>query len=108
SEYVIDRRANSLWFWREAVAGDAKRRWLGALLFVAGGMASALVLQAILIRGLARAEEGNVGIMNHVMRGDIDAEVVISGSSRAMYHYDPEVIESVTGLRSFNIGRNGT
>ena len=42
------------------------------------------------------------------MKGGIDADILVSGSSRAVYHYDPRVIESYTGKKSFNIGRDGS
>ena len=42
------------------------------------------------------------------MQGRVNADVIISGSSRATYHYDPRVIESATGRTAFNIGRVGS
>jgi len=47
-------------------------------------------------------------MMNRVMRGEVQADVIISGSSRAMYHYDPRIIEAATHMKVYNIGRNGT
>jgi hypothetical protein len=82
--------------------------WCGALLFVLIGLMLALALQSALLLGLKHYGEGNLGIMNRVMRGHIDADILISGSSRAMFHYDPRIIEAETNLKSFNIGRNGT
>src|SRR4051812_43173152 len=77
-------------------------------LFLGFGLALALGLQAILLRGLGRYSEGNVGVLNKVMRGEVHASLVISGSSRAAYHYDPRIIGGETGLSSFNLGRDGT
>ena len=76
--------------------------------FLGLGLALALGLQAILLRGLGRYSGGNVGILNKVMRGEVHASLVISGSSRAAYHYDPRIIGGETGLSSFNLGRDGT
>ncbi len=84
------------------------RTWFGAVLFLVLGAVLALVLQQVLLQGLKHYGEGNIGIMNRVMRGHIDADILISGSSRAMFHYDPRIIEVETKLKSFNIGRNGT
>lgn len=58
--------------------------------------------------GLRKISTGTFGSMNAIYSGRVNAEVVISGSSRAMAHYDSRVIESVTGLKTFNIGRNGS
>jgi hypothetical protein len=76
--------------------------------FLAVGLLFGMVLQSALLHGLKTFGRGNVGVMNKVMRGEIDADLLISGSSRAMYHYDPRIVESRTGLKSFNIGRDGT
>ena len=42
------------------------------------------------------------------MRGQINAQIVINGSSRALSGFDPRVIEATTGLSAYNIGRNGS
>jgi hypothetical protein len=42
------------------------------------------------------------------MQGRINAEILISGSSRALSHYDSRIIERATGLKTFNIGRNAS
>jgi hypothetical protein len=77
-------------------------------LFTVVGALCFLLTQALLVHGLQRFDAANVGIMNRVMQGGIDARVLISGSSRAMFHYDPRIIEAATGRTAFNIGRNGT
>ena len=65
-------------------------------------------VQNILIMGLKRSGNGNIGTLNKVIPGGINAKVVISGSSRAVYHYDPHIIESYTNKKTYNIGRDGT
>ena len=83
-------------------------RFREGCLFVSIGVLVAFGLQESLLFGLSRYDAGNVGVMNAIMRHTIDADLVISGSSRAMYHYDPQIIQSRTGLKTINIGRNGT
>jgi hypothetical protein len=58
--------------------------------------------------GLRRIKTSDFGISNQLVAGQINGEILISGSSRAVCHYDPELIQDVTGLRTFNIGRNGS
>jgi hypothetical protein len=102
------------WLWQSKVRAEQlwvryrAETWPGAVLFVVLGLVFALVLQQVLLQGLRRYGEGNVGIMNRVMQGQVDADILISGSSRAMFQYDPRIIEVETKLKSFNIGRNGT
>jgi hypothetical protein len=38
----------------------------------------------------------------------INADIVVSGSSRAWVHYNPQAIAATTGLTAFNLGRNGS
>lgn len=58
--------------------------------------------------GMRRIETGEFGVTNRIVSGKVNAEIVISGSSRALTHYDPRVIQEITGRSTFNIGRNGS
>ena len=70
--------------------------------------AVALGLNALITVGLRRVKTGQYGVSNRIMRGQINAQIVISGSSRALSGFDPRVIEATTGLSAYNIGRNGS
>ena len=65
-------------------------------------------LDSTITAGLRRMTTSIYGVNNRIMRGEINADIVITGSSRAASHYDPRVIERVTGRRTFNLGRNGS
>ncbi len=56
--------------------------------------------------GLRHIKTSEFGASNAIMSGQVNAQVVISGSSRALVHYDPRIIQSITGLSAFNLGRN--
>lgn len=58
--------------------------------------------------GLRKVETSGFGVAIRIVNGEINAEIVISGSSRAQTHYHPRIIEQATGLSTFNIGRNGS
>jgi len=68
----------------------------------------AFAANAMINFGLRRIRTSDFGVSNRVMTGKINAEVVITGSSRALTHYDCRVIQKITGHTSFNIGRNGS
>jgi hypothetical protein len=68
----------------------------------------AILLNALIDSGLRRISTSSFGVSNRIVDGKINADVVISGSSRALTHYDPRVIEERTGLTAFNIGLNGS
>jgi hypothetical protein len=90
---------------KRTVLGTESRR-LFACLFVL--IMLAWGVQSVLVAGLRRSTSGSLGTVNQVVHGHIDAEILISGSSRAVYHYDPKIIEAYTGRSTFNIGRDGT
>ena len=58
--------------------------------------------------GLRRVETGVFGAANRLVQGRVPADLVITGSSRALVHYDPRVLSAATGLSAFNLGRNGS
>jgi hypothetical protein len=65
-------------------------------------------LDSLIDNGFRRIETSGFGTTNNILSGSVNADVVISGSSRAMVHYDPRILQSVTGLSAYNIGRNGS
>ena len=59
-------------------------------------------------KGLRSMHTSLYGVTNYLVEGKINAQVVITGSSRAASHYDPCIISAQTGLSAFNLGRNGS
>jgi len=51
--------------------------------------------------------EGEYEVWNDIYSGNINAECLIYGSSRAYEHMDPLIIERKTGLSSYNLGLDG-
>jgi len=68
----------------------------------------AIGLNGLITLGLRHLKTGQYGVTNRIMRGEINAEIVISGSSRALSGFDPRIIQAATGLSAYNIGRNGS
>lgn len=73
--------------------------------FIAVG---AVLLHILITSGLRSIDTSRFGVSNAIVHGAINADILILGSSRALAHYDPRIIERKTGLRSFNIGLNGS
>jgi hypothetical protein len=63
---------------------------------------------ALVTRGLRQLRGGTFGVWNRIVTGAIGTDIVVSGSSRALNHYDPRVLARATGLTAFNIGLNGS
>lgn len=68
----------------------------------------AFALNAMITSGLRNIKTAKYGVSNRIMQGSINAQVVITGSSRAASHYDPRIIQTSTGRSAFNLGRNGS
>tara|TARA_R110002012_G_scaffold283304_2_gene473596 strand:+ start:45543 stop:46484 length:942 start_codon:yes stop_codon:yes gene_type:complete len=49
---------------------------------------------------------GQYARINHIAQ-DTSAKVIITGSSHAIKHYVPEVLDSVLGIETYNAGANG-
>jgi hypothetical protein len=67
-----------------------------------------VALNVMITAGLRRVKTSTFGALNQVMEGKVNAQIVITGSSRALAHYDPRTIMAVTGKSAFNLGRNGS
>ena len=47
-------------------------------------------------------------VWNDIYNGKINANIAIYGSSRAWVHYDPQIIEEITGRSAYNFGEDGS
>lgn len=80
-------------------------RWALFFALLAGiafGLHSAITI------GLQMIHNSAFGATNRLVNGEINAQIVITGSSRALVHYDPKIIGHATGLTAYNLGRNGS
>jgi hypothetical protein len=68
----------------------------------------ALGLHISISWSLKRVSVGDYGAFNRAMQGRVNAEVLVTGSSRAFRHYDPRILSGRTGLSCFNLGLNGS
>src|SRR6478735_6774637 len=84
--------------------GGVDQRWrpdrgaLKLLVFFALLGAAMLVADSAINFGMRHIKTSSFGVSNRIMAGRVGADIVISGSSRALTHYDPRIIEAVTGL----------
>lgn len=95
-------------FSRPAACAFARYGLLRILLFFGLFIGLLYATHFAISAGLRQVETSTFGVTNRIVTGRINADIVISGSSRAVTHYDPRIIERVTGLSAFNIGRNGS
>ena len=68
----------------------------------------AVALDAGIDTGLRRIKTSEFGIWNSIVGGTINAEILITGSSRALTHYDARILQERLGRSAYNIGLNGS
>lgn len=83
---------------------DSVRRIFTAL---AAGILLLAVLHIAATAAFRNMRKGAFGEFNRVARGEVNADLVVSGSSRAALHYDTKQLTAATGLHTFNLGRIG-
>jgi len=57
---------------------------------------------------LAKENSCNTNTWHKIYSGKLKTEIAILGTSRAEAHYDTEIISSITGLKTYNLGISGT
>jgi hypothetical protein len=66
------------------------------------------VLNSFLIQGIKKVEAYEYGFWNKILGGEINAEIIVSGSSRALVQFDCRIISQATGKSCFNMGLDGS
>ncbi len=61
-------------------------------------------LQLVVDFGLRRTDVALYENWNDILNGTINADLLIMGSSRALRHFDPLLIEKKTGFSAYNLG----
>ena len=85
-----------------------RRRVFALLVFVVGLVVVDRVLAGGLRAVLARATSGELtGRINTVLDLAEDQDVLTFGTSRAVYHVDPRILESSLGRSALNLGSKG-
>jgi hypothetical protein len=90
----------------QALSGRAAA-WRVAAFFAVLTLA-AVMLDSLITLGMRRLQTGEQGVWNRIVAGRINAQVLISGSSRAQTHYDARLLGEQLGQSVYNIGLNGS
>lgn len=57
---------------------------------------------------LSKENSCNNNTWHKIFEGKLNTEIAIIGTSRAESHYDTEIINKITGLKTYNLGLSGT
>lgn len=70
-------------------------------------LGAAYVLEAYIDNELKHVYDDTYGDWNRIFNGEINADIIILGSSRAWVQYNTQLIEDETGLSCYNLGIDG-
>jgi len=76
--------------------------------FIIGFFLVVFLLQTAILFAIRSITVGDFGVLNRINKGQINAEVLISGSSRALKAVNPQVITERTGLSCYSISSDGS
>lgn len=76
------------------------------ILFLIIFLSIAVTLDKVLSYGLENTNVNEWGRWNRLKKGFTKADVIVMGSSRALVHFNCKVLDSITGLKFYNIGLN--
>jgi hypothetical protein len=92
----------------QTVTAAKPRRSVWRILVFLALVATVLTaLDQLIDGGLRRITTAKYGSLNRIMAGRVGTEIIISGSSRAAFHYDSRKISEITGRSTYNIGMIG-
>lgn len=79
-----------------------------SLIFILAVNVTSFLLQQMVFSLIKSIDVGDFGVMNKIVEGKINAEILICGSSRSYVGIDPITMSKATGLKVFNISLNGS
>jgi len=78
------------------------------LIFCSISLIALAVTNYIADKGLRKSNYWMYEDWNEIYNTNIEANTVIIGSSRSWRHLSPEILDSITGLKSYNLGLDGS
>ena len=85
-----------------------RRWWIRTAVFCLLGASIAFAVDALLLSGLRRIRNGDLGVWNALVSGRIGSDVLIVGASRALIHIDCDILARRLEASCFNIGLDGS
>lgn len=80
---------------------------LKAILFSFITCISLILLDVVITKGLRLEKQSNLGVWNSIYESKINSDIIINGSSRAVYHIDPLIVTKLLNKSSYNLGMDG-
>lgn len=77
------------------------------LIFVLLILSTLIILDIAVSKGLRKSEDMMLAEWNDIVSGNINADIIINGSSRAWVDVSPQILENRLNLAVYNIGLDG-
>ena len=84
-----------------------KKYLIKLIIFFIGWLAITIVIDFFYTNHLRKSKIREIVIWNDIINSKVNADIVYIGSSRTADHYQPEIIDSILGTRSYNLGQYG-
>lgn len=78
------------------------------LLFVLPAISVLAIVDFVYSKAAAKSNYFSIEAWYDLMNGNIDADVIVMGSSRAWVHVNPQILDSVLNTTTYNIGIDGS
>ena len=85
-----------------------KRFICNIILFVLPSMSLLTIVDFFYSKAATKSNFDEIETWYDLMHGQIDADVLVMGNSRACFHINPLILDSVLGTSSYNIGMDGS
>lgn len=76
-------------------------------IWLASAFVLAIILDAMISSGLRKTDIRKYSVWNDIYKGNIDADLLVIGSSRAWCSYNTYILDSLLGCNSYNLGLDG-
>ena len=76
-------------------------------IFCIGLIGLAIVADSIISQRLRTSKSWKLKVWNEIYSGNLNSEVLIMGACRALFQYSPQILDSILGVNSHNIGIDG-
>lgn len=67
-----------------------------------------IILDYSVTKGLKKSQSYTFNNLNKIFNSEINADLLVNGSSKALYQISPRILDSVLELNSYNLGMDGT
>ncbi|MDR2840819.1 MAG: hypothetical protein LBV75_06090 [Paludibacter sp.] len=84
-----------------------KKFCINIVIFIILLIAGAFAVDFILETGFKKARTDELSTWNDIFDSKINSDVIISGNSRAVFHFNTAILDSVLNVNSYNLGIDG-